>query len=343
MAVQLKDIDEQVMVITGASSGIGLCTARLAARRGARLVLAARSHNALARLTNEIARNGGRAVYVVADVSKPDDIHKIERTAQDKFGGFDTWVNNAGTSIYGRMMDVPVDDMRRLFETNFWGLVYGSLAAVKHLKRKGGAIINLGSTVSERAVPLQGIYSATKHAIKAFTDALRMELEAEGAPISLSLIKPGPIDTPFTHNAKNYLPTEPRHVPPVYAPETVAEAILRCAETPTRDVFVGGGGKGIATLGYYAPRLTDKLMENVMLPGTKSPHPPRRRERNALDRPSERLAERGGHEGHVAESSLYTEATLHPLVTGAALLGIGWVIASLRGASQARELRQHNW
>jgi short-subunit dehydrogenase len=343
MTVRLKDLDEQVMVITGASSGIGLCTARMATQRGARLVLAARSNNALRHLTDEIIHNGGQAVYVVADVGKHEDVQKIAQTAHEQFGGFDTWVNNAGTSIYGRLLDVPIDDMRHLFETNFWSVVYGSLEATKHLKRKGGAIINLGSIVSDRAVPLQGIYSASKHAIKAFTDTLRMELEAENAPISVSLIKPGPIDTPFTHNAKNYLPTEPQHVPPVYAPEAVAKAILRCAETPTRDVFVGGGGKGIATLGQYAPRLTDKLMENFLLPGTKSQHPPRRRERNALDRPSERLAERGGHEGHVAESSLYTEASVHPVATGVALLGITWALAALRGAKQTKELRQHNW
>ncbi|MDQ3255217.1 MAG: SDR family oxidoreductase, partial [Acidobacteriota bacterium] len=237
MDVKLKKLNEQIIVITGASSGIGLSTARMAAKRGARLVLAARSGNALRQLTDELTRDGGKAVSVVADVSRQEDVAAIARKAQEAFGGFDTWVNNAGIGMYGKLEDVAIEDMRRLYETNVWGLIYGSLEAVKHLKRRGGALINVGSTVSERAIPLQGIYSSSKHAVKGFTDALRMELEHDGAPISVSLVKPGAIDTPFTTNAKNYLDREPHHVPPVYAPEVVAEAILHCAETPVRDVF----------------------------------------------------------------------------------------------------------
>src|SRR5205823_2475646 len=177
-------------------------------------------------------------IYVVADVGKQEDVRAIARAAQDAFGGFDTWINNAGTGMYGRLEEISIDDMRRLFETNFWGLIYGSLEAVKHLRQRGGALINVGSTVSERAVPLQGIYSASKHAVKGFTDALRMELEEEGAPVSVTLVKPGAIDTPYTHHAKNYMEVEPKHPAPVYAPETVAETILYCAEHAERDAFV---------------------------------------------------------------------------------------------------------
>lgn len=258
-------------------------------------------------------------------------MRRVARVAEEAFGGFDTWINNAGVSVYGKLEDVPVEDMRHLFETNFWGLVYGSLAAVEHLKQRGGALINLGSTVSDRAAPLQGIYSASKHAIKGFTDALRMELEDDGAPISVTLIKPGPIDTPYPLNAKNYLDAEPQHVPPVYAPDpdTVARAILHAAETPTRDVFVGAGGKMNALLGYFAPRLADRYMETTMISGTKSDRPVRPREQNALDHPSEHLAERGDYPGHVSKTGLYTQATLHPVVAGAALLVAGLAIAEL--------------
>lgn len=332
MAVKLNKLADQVIVITGASSGIGLATARMAAKRGARVVLAARSADALCRLTEEIRRQGGRATEVVADVSRQEDVARIARAAQETFGGFDTWVNNAGVGMYGKLERVPLEDMRRLFDINLWGLIHGSLEAVKHLKQRGGALINVGSTVSDRAVPLQGIYSASKHAVKAFTDALRMELEDEGAPVSVTLVKPGAIDTPFPLNAKNYLPVEPQHVPPVYAPESVASAILHCAEHAVRDVFVGGGGKSNAALGYYAPRLTDKYMESTVLSGTMSDKPSRPREENALDRPSEHLAERGDYPGHVARSSAYTQASLHPTLTGAAVLGAGLAVrAILRG------------
>jgi short-subunit dehydrogenase len=329
MTVKLKKLKDQVIIITGASSGIGLATARMAAKQGARLVLAARSRDALQRLTNEITQSGGRAIYVVADVGKQEDVRAIARAAQDAFGGFDTWINNAGTGMYGRLEEISIDDMRRLFETNFWGLIYGSLEAVKHLRQRGGALINIGSTVSERAVPLQGIYSASKHAVKGFTDALRMELEEEGAPVSVTLVKPGAIDTPFTINAKSYLEVEPKHAPPVYAPETVARAILHCAVQPERDVFVGAGGKGIAALGQYAPRLADTIMESVFFKGMKSDHPPRPREQNGLDRPSERLAERGNYEGHVAKTSLYTAASLHPVLAGATIVGAVLAVVAL--------------
>jgi len=326
MAVTLKPLAEQTIVITGASSGIGLVTARMAAKAGAKLVLAARSFDALDRLAGEIRDRGGQAVAVVADVSRQEDVREIARVATEMFGGFDTWVNNAGVSVYGTIEQVPLDDMRRLFDTNFWGVVYGSLEAVAHFKARGGrggALINVGSVLSDRAVPLQGIYAASKHAVKGFTDTLRMELEKAGEPVSVTLIKPGPIDTPYPHTAKNYLEAEPTHVPPVYAPETVAKAILHAAETPTRDVFVGGAAKGIAALGNSAPRLTDKAMEIVFFEGSKSDLPPHPRGQNGLDGPSGTLEERGGYPGVTMETSLYAEAVLRPVAAVAAAAGTG--------------------
>jgi short-subunit dehydrogenase len=332
--MHLEKLHNQVMVITGASSGIGLSTARHAARRGARLVLAARSGNALRELAREINSAGGHAHPVVADVSNRDDIRRIAEESHIAFGGFDTWVNNAAIGLYGRIEDVPVEDMRKLFDINFWGLVYGSLEAVKHLKHRGGALINVGSTVSERAIALQGVYSATKHAAKGFTDALRVELEHERAPIAVTLVKPGAIDTPFPHNAKNYLPAEPQHVPPVYAPETVASAILHCAEHPTREVFVGFGGKQNAMMGYFMPGTADVFQEKLLIPGTLSDRAPRPLEQNGLDRPTERLVERGDYPGHVATTSADTRASLHPMLAGAMLAGAAVTLSAiLRGRS----------
>ncbi|HEY0003677.1 MAG TPA: SDR family oxidoreductase [Pyrinomonadaceae bacterium] len=329
MNVKLKKLEEQVIVITGASSGIGLVTARLAARRGARLVLAARSEDALQQLVYEITSSGGEAIYIVADVSQEEDVRRIALMALDRFGGFDTWVNNAGVSIYGRIMDVSIEDQRQLFETNFWGVVYGSRIAAEHLRQRGGALINVGSVLSDRAIPIQGTYCASKHAVKGFTDALRMELEEEAAPISVTLIKPSAIDTPYRDHAKNYLEVEPMNPPPVYAPETVAEAILHCAEHTERDVFIGGGGKALSVSGNYTPRLTDKVMEWTMFDLQRSDRPAGKREENGLYGPSGTLEERGGYPGHVAESSLYTKASLHPLVTGVVLLGAGLALSAL--------------
>lgn len=325
MAVRLKNLNEQVIVITGATSGIGLVTSRMAAKRGAKLVLVARNEDALRTLTDEINSAGGDAFYVAADVGSEGDVKKIATEAFSKYGNFDTWVNNAGVSIYGKLENVPTEDSRQLFETNFWGLVYGSLTAAGNLKINGGAIINVGSTLSDRAIPLQGMYCASKHAVKGFTDALRMELESENAPISVTLIKPAAIDTPYKEHAKNHLGVEPQNPPPVYAPETVAETILHCAEVPVRDVFVGAGGKALSFIGKYAPRTTDKIMEASMIDIQKTDKPASGESRDGLyDYSDFALNERGGYEGHVSESSLYTKASLHPVIAGAILaLGAG--------------------
>ncbi|HEX6184376.1 MAG TPA: SDR family oxidoreductase [Pyrinomonadaceae bacterium] len=327
--VKLKKLDEQVLVITGASSGIGLVTAREAARRGAKLVLAARAEDALRLLAEEINAQGGEAIYVAADVGRESDVRRIAEAALARFGRVDTWVNNAGVSIYGKILDTPVEDMRRLYETNFWGVVYGSLVAAEVLRPRGGALINVGSTVSDRAIPLQGVYSSSKHAVKGFTDALRMELEEEGAPVSVTLIKPAAIDTPYTKHAKNFMEKEPAVPPPVYAPEVVAEAILHCAETPERDVFAGGGGKAFSIMEKYMPRLGDKVMEHYIFDAQKQDAPARPRGDGGLYEASGELKERSGDPMYVSESSLYTKASLHPLLTGALIAGAGLAAAAL--------------
>ncbi|HEX7184076.1 MAG TPA: SDR family oxidoreductase [Thermoanaerobaculia bacterium] len=325
MAVQLKKLSDQVVIITGASSGIGLTTAKMAAERGARVVLAARDEEGLRHAVEEISSEGGQAVYVVADVADMEAVHEIADTAVRSYGGFDTWVNNAGISIYGRTLEVPIEDAQRLFDTNYWGTVNGCTVAVPHLRQRGGALINVGSIVSDVAVPLQGHYSASKHAVKGYTDALRTELEEEGAAVSVTLVKPASIDTPFPEHARNYMEKEPVLPPPVYAPEEVARTILACAEKPMRDVVVGGGGRMMTAMGNLSPRARDKYMEAAMFDLQKTDQP------SHLDRPDALYSpmrgsgrEHGGYPGHVMRSSVYTRASLHPGVAlvFVALLGL---------------------
>ena len=331
MTLRLKALPDQVMVITGATSGIGLTTARMAAEQGAKLVLAARNGEALDQLASELRRQGVQVATVAADVGDPAQVARIGQAAIDRFGRIDTWVNNAGISIFGRNEDVPLADQQRLFQTNFWGVVHGSLEAVKHMKlRGGGAIINLGSEVSDRAVPLQGMYSASKHAVKGFTDSLRMELEKEGAQIALTLIKPAAIDTMFTVHAKNYMDREPSLPPPIYAPELVAQAILYAAQHPKRDVFVGGAAKMMSAGGFNMPRLFDRYMRRSIFKQQQSgaPSSPARRDALHAPDPGAELRERQGMAAKVAEHCPYTAVALRskPLIT--ALLGGGALFAA---------------
>jgi short-subunit dehydrogenase len=331
MAAQLKNLSEQVLVITGASSGIGLTTAKMAAERGARVVLAARDEESLRRAVEEIRDRGGEAVHVVADVADPQEVQKIADTAIQSFGGFDTWVNNAGAAIYGRSLEVPTDEAHRLFETNYWGVVNGCQVAVQHLRQKGGVLINVGSIVSERAVPLQSHYVASKHAVKGFTDVLRMELEEEGAPVAVTLIQPAAINTPFPEHAKNYLEVEPKLPAPVYAPEEVAHGILVCAEKPRRDLIIGGGGRMMTALEHLSPRLADRYMEATMFAAQKTDRPARPDRPDALYRPMPGSGrEHGDYPGHVMRTSAYTRSALHPgALAVLALVGM-WAALSMR-------------
>ncbi len=317
MQSPLRPLSEQVIVITGASSGIGLVTARQAAERGARVVLVARNSNDLERAVEDIRRQGGRAIHVVADVAVPAQVDGIADVAVREFGRIDTWVNNAAVSMYGRTTDVSIEDMRRQMDVNYWGQVYGSRVAVRHMRSRGGALINVASALADRAIPLQGNYCAAKHALKAFTDALRMELQEEGIPISVTLVKPASIDTPFFEKAKTYLGVEPQPVPPVYAPEVVSEVILRAAQRPLRELIAGGSGAKLSAA-RFVPRLADLYMQRWTFGSQRTDAPTNGRADNLYAPLADDGGERGRNwTGHVRGSSMYTKAALHPALTAA--------------------------
>ena len=325
-----KRLKDQVIVITGGSSGIGLATARMAARHGARVVLAARNHDDLRDVTNEIISNGGKAVAVVADVADPAAVDHIGEKALMEFGTIDTWVNNAGLSIYGKLADVPLEDKRKLFDINFWGVVHGCRTAVRLMKDRGGVLINIGSEVSDVAIPLQGIYSASKHAVKGYTDALRMELDHDDIPIAVTLVKPSAINTPYPEHARSYLADGvPALPPPLYAPEVVADAILRCAERPVRDIIVGGAGRVQVAMGHFAPRLTDRFMERAMIAPQKTRDRVQPREGN-LDRPQRDGRARGVQQSYTMQSSCYTRFALSPLTKALPFAAAGIAMIAAR-------------
>jgi short-subunit dehydrogenase len=336
MKLRLKPIAEQVIVITGASSGIGLVTARAAARAGARVVLAARNEHDLNRAAAGIRAAGGRAIHVVTDVADPAQVAALADAAAGEFGRIDTWVNNAAVSMYGRIADLSIADMRQQMDVNFWGQVYGSRIAAQRIDRTGGAIVNVASALSDRAIPLQGIYCAAKHALKAFTDTLRMEIDERGLPIAVTLVKPASIDTPFFQKARTYLGVEPQPVPPVYAPEVVAAVILHAAQHPVREVIAGGAGAKLSAA-RFVPRLADRYMERWTFDSQRTAVPTRGRPDNLYTPVGDDGGARGRTwRGHTRGSSVYTHAALHPAHAAGVLGAVGAAVIAAVALARAR-------
>ncbi|HEX7089594.1 MAG TPA: SDR family oxidoreductase [Longimicrobiales bacterium] len=334
-----KPIRDQVIVITGASSGIGLVTVREAARRGAKVVLAARNEQDLEQAIAGIRAVGGDAIAVPADVTDPAQMEHLARRAAEEYGRIDTWINNAGVSVYGTFDQVPLDEFRRVVDVIFFGCVHGARAALPHLEKTGGTLICLGSALSDRGVPLQGAYCAAKHALNGWLDALRVELMKRRSRVHVTLVKPSSMDTPLFAKAKTYLGVEPQPIPPAYAPEVAAEAILRAAETRPRDVFVGGWGNVLSVAQRISPRLVDLYLERTAFQAQRTDRP------KGADAPSNLfapVAHDGGARGAFAERekrrSYYQWAVGHPAATSlpaAAALGLG-AIALARSSRDAK-------
>lgn len=306
-----KKLGDQVIVITGASSGIGLATAKMAARRGAKVVLSSFDEEALKRVTEKIQSDGGDASYFTADVSKEEEAKALARAAVDKYGRIDTWINNAGIHSFGKIEDVALKDANRIFDVNFWGIVHGSRAAIPYLRKSKGSLINIGSVLSSHAVPLQGYYCASKHAVKGYTNSLRMELEAKKIPVAISLVKPSAIHTPISLHSKNILDQKVQLPPPHYAPEVAAKGILSCAEVPRRELVIGGAGK-LGIIGEkFGPFFADTFMKMFLYKAQRAEGRPRRQ--TNLYEPLETLPRtRGKEKRFVMESSLYTWMETHP-------------------------------
>ncbi len=255
-----RSVSDQVVVITGASTGIGRATALAFAAEGAKVVCAARSTQALDTLVEQIRADGGTAVAAPTDVADPAAVRSLAELAERQFGRIDTWVNNAAVSVWGRVEDITDEEFDRVMRVNFLGQVYGVHAALPALRRAGGgAIIGVASVEGVRAVPLHGPYTASKFALRAFYDCLRMELAQEGAPIAVTTILPASIDTPFFEHARSKLGAMVKPPPPVYAPEVVAASIVYAAAHPRREIPVGASAVGFLLGQRLSPALSDAM------------------------------------------------------------------------------------
>ncbi len=334
MDFDLKPLNEQTVVITGASSGIGLATARRAASEGAAVVMVARNEKALTRLARGIEDVGGRAAICAVDIADDDYPIRVGDVADQAFGGFDSWVNNASTSLFADLADVGMEEHRRVLDVGYFGTVRGSLYAARKLReRGGGAIINLGSILGERSVLLQGPYCAMKHAVIGFTDSLRMELERDDTGISVTTIRPNGMDTPYPEHARNKLDKPARLPPGQYDPELVAKAICFACANPKRDLLIGGTGYALTLFDQIAPGVIDTFMKTFAgRPAQTDDIPPEPDAADNLFEPKKDGRVRSNKDRSIRDTSLALEAQMRPART--ALLGLG-AIAGLAAVFQA--------
>lgn len=256
-----RTLRDQVVVITGASSGIGRETAIQLGHHGASVVLAARNLDALNEVAKEVERLGGKALVLLTDVSDWDQVNRLAQQAIERFGRIDTWVNNAAVIEHATVEKTTMEEAERIIRVNLLGQIAGTKAVLPHLIDQGyGTIINVTSILAVRSVPLLSIYCASKHGIKGFTESLRMELERDHPSIKVTLVMPASINTPFYAHSRSKLGVFPRPIPPVYEPNAAARAILHAAEHPQRDIFVGGIGQILAVLETFVPSLVDWYM-----------------------------------------------------------------------------------
>ncbi len=263
-AMKLKPINQQVVVIVGASSGIGRETALRFARIGAKVVVAARSQPGLATLVEEIKQSGGDAIAIVADVSEFEQVKAIADRAVEVYERIDTWVHVSGTSIVAPFDQLLPEEFRRVIDVNLNGQVYGAMVALPHLKKEGhGALIHVSSLAARVPFPLQSPYAASKHGITGFLDSLRIELQHQNQPISITNVMPAVTNTPIFNKIRTKLGVEPAGLPPYNKPSTVADAILYVAEHPTRDFIVGDVGRILDIMQRIAPSIIDRLFLQV--------------------------------------------------------------------------------
>jgi NAD(P)-dependent dehydrogenase (short-subunit alcohol dehydrogenase family) len=329
--VARKRLSEQVVVVTGASSGLGRAIARGAGERGAKVVVTARNGEALDHAVREIEAFGSEALAVPADHAVQDDVGQVVEQTLDRFGRIDTYVANAIVTVMSEVEQLQPDELRRVLDVNFFGMVYGFWAALPHLKESRGTFVHVSSALAYRGIPLQGAYCASKAAGRTFLETARVELQKHSVPVAVSVVLPGAINTPQFDRSRQRLGYRPQPVPPIYQPEPFAEAVLHCCEHPVRELPVGWGAQKLLWGQKLSPRAGDLMLRRI---GWKSQHTD---ERKATDSPDNLYATLPGDPGahgrfddRSRESTLWTSLRLRRWLVGGA--------AAAAGAAVAREL-----
>ncbi len=328
--MQLKPIYQQVVAVVGASSGIGRETALQFAARGAKVVISARSKEGLETLVEEIRSRGGEAIAIPADVSNFEQVQAIADKAVEQYGRLDTWVHAAATGVLARFDQIAPEEFQRVIDVNLMGQVYGAMAALPHLKREGrGALIHISSMEGRRSLPLQSPYCAAKHGIEGFLESLRVELQHDGIPISVTSVKPAVVNTPYYNKVRTKLGVKPTGIPPYYEPSLVADAILYVAENPTRDFIVGDVAKVLDLLQRLSPELVDALLLLIGFQGQRTNEPKSEDAPHNVFEPIQGYDKVEGDFGNLTIPSITDWLDKNPLLKwGAIALGIASLTAA---------------
>jgi NAD(P)-dependent dehydrogenase (short-subunit alcohol dehydrogenase family) len=251
----------KVVVITGASSGIGRACAREFARRGAHLGLIARGRDGLEAAQREVEKLGGRALVFPLDVADAQAVEAAAAASEERLGPIDIWVNDAMLSVFAPVRELDPDEVRRVTEVTYLGTVYGTMTAVKRmLPRDRGVIVQVGSALAYRAIPLQAAYCGAKHAVEGFTESLRCELLHDGSGVRVTMVQLPALNTPHFSVVRTHLPRHPKPVPPIFQPELAARAIVWAAEHPRRELWVAGSTLKAIVGNRLAPGLLDRYL-----------------------------------------------------------------------------------
>jgi NAD(P)-dependent dehydrogenase (short-subunit alcohol dehydrogenase family) len=314
-------LSEQVVVVTGGSAGLGRAVARLAAARGAQVVVAARGGDGLDATAREL---GPRGHFVAADVASLDDCQRIVEETIDRFGRIDTFCANAMVTVYQEARDLLPDELRRVLDVNYFGGVNCYWAALPHLVETKGTFVQVASALSYRGIPLQAAYCSSKAALRAFFETARVEHRKHGIPVDISVVLPGAIDTPQFDMARQYVGKQPQPVPPIYEPEPFAEGVVHCFEHPVRELPLGWGAQKLLWGQKLSPRLGDAVL---LRNGWKAQHTGADKPVGSPDNLFDPLpGDRGAHGRFSAQSrksTLWTSLRLRRWLVGTALVGVG--------------------
>ncbi|MFL5937973.1 MAG: SDR family oxidoreductase [Gaiellaceae bacterium] len=332
MGATKKPLSEQVVVVTGASSGLGRAVARGAGEAGAKVVVTARNGDALDDAVREIEAFGSQAIAVPADHSVQDEVAQVVEQSIDRFGRIDTYVANAMVTVMSEVVELQPDELRRVLDVNFLGMVYGYWAALPHLKESQGTFLHVSSALAYRGIPLQAAYCASKAAGRTFLESARVELEKHRVPVSISLVLPGAINTPQFDRSRQRTGYQPQPVPPIYQPEPHAKAVLHCCEHPIRELPVSWGAQKLLWGQKLSPRAGDWMLRRM---GWKGQHTGEPKPSDSPDNLYETLPGDPGAHGRFddrsRESTLWTSLRLRRWLVG------GTAVAAA-GAAVAREL-----